>query len=116
MNIVKRRDKLKKRIIVFILFLLFLGGCTSDNLVLDNKVTGIVVNSQKIPLENAEVKIKGLNKTVKTDDNGFFKFEDVKQDKHTLVINKKGFQTKSLQFAIDTPLDIVNLDFIILND
>lgn len=76
------------------------------------RVTGIVVNENNQPVQNADVKLGAV--TVQTDANGFFQFSNMTLDKYvtTVTVNKAGYFKGIRSFSATASRNYVTIKLI----
>lgn len=73
--------------------------CVSPN-VLAQQVSGVVVNKQGQPISNAMVELDNGSQKVRSNEQGVFRFTDVKEGVFELHINAKKYGHSHLQIAV----------------
>lgn len=68
---------------------------------------GVVSDIDNKPLANVEVSLKGLDRTVKTNDNGFYRFDEVPDTIQTLVFTLKGMKQASATIGFYDRIDVI---------
>ena len=82
------------------ILLFFVLLCSLSSLAQLYKVSGIVMDSKKEPLQLASVEVKELRKGTVTKDDGSFSFY-LERGKYDLVVSMVGFKTKVVTFYIN---------------
>ncbi len=76
------------------------------------RITGIVVNENNLPVQNADVSLAAY--TVQTDANGFFEFNNAVLDKYvtTVTVNKTGYFKALRSFSATASRNYVSIKLI----
>ncbi len=81
-----------RKILLFMLFLVSLGGYTQQLIAQEKSVTGTVFGEDKLPLRDATVTVKGTRIATKTSEKGLFTIQA--NSNQTLVITSVNYQRK----------------------
>lgn len=67
-----------------------------------SSISGVLMDaeSNRVPLKYGKVSIKETGKEVFTDENGLFKFENIKEGTYTLTYSFVGYETKESKTKI----------------
>ena len=86
--------------------------CSSGSCIDKPGVKGTVTDAFENPIEDAEIKILGLDKSITTDANGNYFICEFPQGIYDIVASKKGFDPVNKQFDFDG-IEVVPVNFIL---
>ena len=94
---------MKKKIALIVLFIASLGSLNSQNL-----VKGTVINNaSENPMPNVFVRIKNTVMIAKTDTNGRFVIQDIKEGTYIIEISYHGFESQNFPIVLSqNPIDL----------
>src|SRR5690625_1646895 len=81
-----------------------------ENLNLIQELSGKIIDQEGEPLIGVNIMIKGTEKGVSTDYDGYFKLEDVEEDA-VLIVSYIGFQTQEVEVNERSYLEIIILSY-----
>ncbi|MFH1239000.1 MAG: carboxypeptidase-like regulatory domain-containing protein [bacterium] len=67
-------------------------------------ISGQVLDADNVPIPEAEVKTSPITQTVRSDQNGFFNINDVKEGDYTVTFLKAGYQSKNTTARVESGL------------
>lgn len=86
-------------------------GADIDIVGVHAKISGYVYDLEGEPIEDAKVKCKGKSmKNDKTDEEGCFEFENIKDGKYKITVIKKGYKKHRETVVIDNEKDVVEIE------
>lgn len=95
---------MKKKLLILFLFLLSASYGFAQS-----TITGVIKNSNGVPVPNATIKIRGTNVTAVADDQGIFRISANEQTPFYLQVSSVGYKAQDFQILKlqDTPLELV---------